>query len=223
MRTKYSIEERKRRRINYMKNYHLKRKETNRKARQEYDKMRYIRDKEKIDKRNNEWMKKNKHKFRKYLDKYYSNPEKILRRKEISRKWYKNKNKIEYRKHKRKWENNKRDNDIQFRLKKNLRVRIIQAFNKFSSTGKIRVSKDYDINYDKIIKKLMNELPVNPDDKDYHIDHIIPCCSFDLTDPEQVKECFAPENHQWLLAKDNLSKVSEDLKQSLRLKNKQIK
>lgn len=41
---------------------------------------------------------------------------------------------------------------------------------------------------------------------DWHIDHIRPCCSFDLTDPEQQMECFHYTNLRPLWAKDNLAK-----------------
>lgn len=42
----------------------------------------------------------------------------------------------------------------------------------------------------------------------WHIDHIMPCNSFDLTDPEQQKKCFHYTNLQPLWAIDNLKKGS---------------
>jgi hypothetical protein len=39
-----------------------------------------------------------------------------------------------------------------------------------------------------------------------HIDHIIPCSSFDFTDPEQQRRCFHYTNLQILTAEENLKK-----------------
>ena len=41
---------------------------------------------------------------------------------------------------------------------------------------------------------------------DWHIDHIRPCASFDLTDPGQQRECFNYTNLQPLWAEDNMKK-----------------
>jgi hypothetical protein len=45
----------------------------------------------------------------------------------------------------------------------------------------------------------------------WHVDHIIPCSSFDLTDPEQQKRCFHYTNLQPLWAVDNLKKSNKIL------------
>jgi len=42
--------------------------------------------------------------------------------------------------------------------------------------------------------------------KDYHIDHIIPCSSFDLSDPKEQRKCFNWQNLQVLSAKENIEK-----------------
>lgn len=42
--------------------------------------------------------------------------------------------------------------------------------------------------------------------KGWHVDHIIPCVSFDLSDPDQQRECFHYTNLQPLWWYDNLSK-----------------
>lgn len=47
----------------------------------------------------------------------------------------------------------------------------------------------------------------------WHIDHIQPCCSFDLTKEEEQKICFHYSNLQPLWAKDNLQKGSKIINQ----------
>ena len=89
------------------------------------------------------------------------------------------------------------------KIGRNLRVRVFLALKKYTKTGKIWSSKQYEIDYKAIIEHLN---PFPEDRSKYHIDHIRPLCSFDLTKPEEVRLAFAPENHQWLLAEENLKK-----------------
>ena len=46
---------------------------------------------------------------------------------------------------------------------------------------------------------------------EWHIDHIIPCAKFDLSDPKQQEKCFHYTNLQPLWARENLQKGSKIL------------
>lgn len=48
--------------------------------------------------------------------------------------------------------------------------------------------------------------------KELHIDHIIPCCAFDLTLKEEQRRCFHYTNLRMLWSQDNLNKRIEDYK-----------
>lgn len=48
----------------------------------------------------------------------------------------------------------------------------------------------------------------------WHIDHVLPCNNFDLTDPEQQKKCFHYSNLQPLWWRDNITKSDKILNQS---------
>jgi hypothetical protein len=183
------------RRKEYMKNYHKTYEETNKDKISKRKKEQYKNNKEQMDKKHNEWKKNNKDKWNKYKIEYYN----------------KNKDKIiayGYR-----WEKDMKIKSIEFRIMKSLRDRLKEAFRKYSKFGKIMTSREYGIDYKLIIEHLK---PFPKDRNLYHIDHIKPLCSFDLTNPEEVKKAMAPDNFRWLLAKDNLHKISEDRKMSIR-------
>ena len=93
--------------------------------------------------------------------------------------------------------------DKHFHIRHKLGVSLRDAFNHYSTTGKIKSSCSYGINYKAIIKHLK---PFPVDIENYHIDHIIPLSRFDFNNPEHIKIAFAPENHQWLIIKENLEK-----------------
>lgn len=93
--------------------------------------------------------------------------------------------------------------DTQFRIKTRLMTALNGALRKYTKTGKIMSSKKYGIDYGAIIKHLGEP----PDyENNYDIDHIKPLSKFDLNDPEQVKQAFAPENLRWLKHKWNIKK-----------------
>lgn len=194
---------------NYRINYEAKNKELIAKRKREY----YLKNKQLIDARNKEWHKNNKDKFRAYRKIYdLANKEKMLK---TSSDWYYAQDRDEYRRKKRIWENNALKTNINYLIKKRSRIRIIQAFNSYTKTGKIKPADEYGINYNLIIEKLISTLPKDFKDKKYVVDHIKPCCSFDLTNPEEVKKCFSPDNLRWLTWEENSHKVKEDLKQSI--------
>ena len=132
--------------------------------------------------------------------KYYkTNKEKVL----ASNKKYSEANKEDIQKYKKNYQKIKYNSEPIFRIQLLLRHRLWTAFQLYSKNGKIRTSDEYGINYNAICEWLGPQ----PDDReDYHIDHIKPLCTFDFNDAEQIKEAFAPENHQWLLAEKNLRK-----------------
>lgn len=89
------------------------------------------------------------------------------------------------------------------KVRERLRCRLAKAFRQFSQSGKLRSSDEYGIDYEAIIAYLGRP----PDESgNWQIDHIRPLASFDFTELAQIREAFAPENHQWLSAFDNRSK-----------------
>jgi hypothetical protein len=88
-------------------------------------------------------------------------------------------------------------------VKINLRNRVVRALKMFTEKGKVYSCGGYGIDIRAIVRYLG---PCPGARNEWHIDHIRPLASFDLTDPEQVRLAFAPENHQWLPATLNLSK-----------------
>ena len=99
---------------------------------------------------------------------------------------------------KKTWDNNKN-----YRIAMRLRSLLYGSLKAYTPYGKKMTSKKYGIDFNKIIEHLK---PFPKDISKYHIDHIYPLSRFNLSDTEQVKKAFAPENHQWLLASDNIRK-----------------
>lgn len=167
-------------------------------------------------KRDIQYRKNNKEKIKKQRhDNYIKNREKQL--KKYQEYYIKNKTKIQKYKLKNKaktakYQKNKYHSDPEFRLRIILSVRINSLIKKKKNKTLDLVGCDV-----KTLKQyLENKFLKGMSWKNYgfygwHIDHIRPCSSFDLTNPEQQKICFHYTNLQPLWAADNLRKSDKIL------------
>jgi hypothetical protein len=166
----------------------------------EYSKKRYWKNKKQELKRNKEYRLKNKEKLKKQKKEYYlKNKEKI---KEKGRKYSKNnRDKINvYFRHRFKTKPN-------FKIRQLLgnRIRkVLKGINKSASTMEL-----IDCTIEELWIHLESKFKPWMTRENYglwHVDHIIPCANFDLTDLEQQKKCFHYTNLQPLWAHENYSK-----------------
>ena len=102
-------------------------------------------------------------------------------------------------------------NSPQARAALNLRTRIRQALSAAKATKSARTLELLGASISEVRAHLEAQFELgmtwdNWSTYGWHVDHIKPCASFDLTDPEQQKACFHYSNLQPLWAKDNLSK-----------------
>lgn len=103
----------------------------------------------------------------------------------------------------------RRANDPQFHIMCRLRIRIHHALEERSVRKSTRTAEL--LGCSEVEFKFHIESTFQPgmtwnNRSEWHIDHIRPCASFDLTDPEQQKQCFNYKNLQALWAKDNQRK-----------------
>ena len=175
----------------YFKEYDLKRKEkrkqyhlNNKEKRKQYR----LDNKEKIKEVNRKYFLNNREKIKEYLRKYKLN----------------NKPKMNA------YVSNKRKTDLVFGLTSILRSRLGQALNGKSKSKRTLELLGCTVEY--LIQHLEKQFQHGMTWENrhlFHIDHIRPCSSFDLTDIKQQSECFNYKNLQPLWAYQNLSKGSK--------------
>lgn len=143
-------------------------------------------------------------------EKYQENKEQELER----QRKYREENPEKVRVSKRNWARKARKTNQQFRLKGNLRNRINKALGRISKTSSTFELIGCDIvTFMTYLEERFLPGMTWENHGEWHIDHIKPCCSFDLTDPSQQKECFHYTNCQPLWAIDNLIKGGYDVPQ----------
>lgn len=109
----------------------------------------------------------------------------------------------------RKYYRKRRKNDPYFRLTSSLRTRISEALRKQGTRKTERSLHITGCELDQLLAHLSDRfLPGMTWDNygKWHVDHIKPCCEFDLTDLEQKRQCFHYTNLQPLWAADNIRK-----------------
>lgn len=151
-----------------------------------------------------EYFQKNKQKaLQQAKDNYRKN---IKQRRQWYRDWYK-KNQQKIQAGQTILRRNKRRNNLQYRLACNLRNRLNKAIKNLTKNQTTLTLLGCSIQHLKT--HLQNQFIEGMSWDNYgqwHIDHIRPCASFDLSDPTQVKECFHYSNLQPLWAIENLKK-----------------
>jgi hypothetical protein len=135
------------------------------------------------------WVESHKEEIRQYSSQYYkkNKSKKIVRDKE-------------YRRHKMK-------TDINYKLRQNLRKRLCKAIKNNQKKGS--AIGDLGCSIEELKKHLEAQFQPGMSWDNYgkwHVDHIKPLVSFDLTNHEELKRACHYSNLQPLWAKDNLGK-----------------
>ena len=157
----------------------------------------------------------NPEKFRTYVKKYRENnlekcrarSKKYYENNREKRSAYKKKYRENNREKRRAYTNRRYETDIKFRTKTLLRSRIKDALKKKKKSSRsMELIGCSILHFMKHIEKQFVPGMTWENQGEWHIDHMIPCASFDLEDPEQQRRCFHYTNQQPLWAAENISK-----------------
>ena len=103
--------------------------------------------------------------------------------------------------------------DPQFKLASRCRVRLNEVLKRQGRQKSKTLKIDKKSLVEWIESKFQPGMTWQNHGSEWHIDHIIPCAEFDLTDPKQVEQCFGYFNLQPLWKRDNLRKNAKVMKQ----------
>ena len=176
-------------------------------TRRQYETKYRKKNRDKINARFRKWYKNNPEHQKKVKEYREKNKEKLLKYFEEYRKkpGYKEK----FNLYMKNYMNNKLKTDPDFKLKMQLRHRIYLALKVKGISKSKRTMKLLGCTVEELWKHLESKFQPGMTKENYgkwHVDHIRPCASFDLTDPKQQFICFHYTNLQPLWAKDNIRK-----------------
>jgi len=129
-------------------------------------------------------------------------------------KKYREEKKEELKINKRKYVKKRRNEDILFKIISSLRSRLHSVM-KYKNTKKCKKTLELtgctlEFLYNYLESKFTKGMSWDNYGKfGWHIDHIIPCSSFDMSNPEEQKKCFHYTNLQPLWWLDNLKKSNK--------------
>lgn len=165
-----------------------------------------------ISEKNKIYNSENKEKISEYHKNYYKiNKEKISEQKKV---YYKNIDKKLKKERRNKYQRERLNSDIEYKILDTLRSRVNTAIRRDNGTKAFKTMSLLGCTIEELknhLESLFQEGMSFDNHGEWHIDHIIPCTSFDLTDPEQQKLCFNWTNLQPLWAKENISKRNKTL------------
>jgi len=197
----------------FMKKYREEHKEKERKYKKEYNKKYYQDHKEELRKQHKKYYDNHKDKDKERCKEYYQNHKEELKRKAIEyyslHKEEIQKNFSRSKEYHRKYAVNRRKIDIDFRLSTYLRNRIWDAIKENRKSKSTAELVGCSVKY---LKQHLEKQFIKGMTWDnyglygWHIDHIRPCASFDLSKPSEQCKCFHYTNLQPLWAEENLSK-----------------
>jgi len=186
-------------------------------CRRESRKREYIKHKEKIRQRVKEWELQNKAHIVKYRKEYLKKNRKKLSR--YKHGWYAEKMqdstyrkdrkayRLSHRKEHNRYNHDRMKNDMEYRLTCNLRKRMCKLIRKEWRGGSAVKDLGCSVKeFKKYIEKQFGEGMSWNNYGEWHIDHILPLKSFDLSDREQFKKAAHYTNLQPLWAEDNIRK-----------------
>lgn len=104
------------------------------------------------------------------------------------------------------YQNKRYKTDENYRIEKRLRAGLNQALRKVKVSKRTSLINLLGCSVEDTKRHIEAKFTVGMTWDNIHIDHIRPCCSFDLTDETQQKQCFHYTNLQPLFASDNLKK-----------------
>jgi hypothetical protein len=156
------------------------------------------------------WRRENPKKYSSYQEQYYKdNKEKII---EYSLEWQKA-NPDKYKKIRSEWDKRVKPqtiryhNDLNFRLRKLLRTRLLQSVKTDAKAGS--AVSDLGCSIEDFKKYLEAKFIIGmtwDNIGQWHLDHVVPLASFDLTDRAQFLKACHYSNMQPLWKEDNLKK-----------------